>query len=567
MKNKSFANIFKYSKKYIKIQFFLLIPTVIAVLFPLIRPIVIKQFIDNILNKDIKIILSYVFLLLGIVVVERLINFFSNNLLYKTINNISSKEKVSLFKKIFKLSLKDLKKYTSGDILSRVLQDTDELSQTISIVYLVIFANILQLISAAFLLFSFSYKLAIIAYSTLPLFYITSKLFDKKIKNSSINERKTNSVLIESFREKLSGFKTIIGFSKKDHFLNQFEDDSIKDKNAKNKLIFYTRAQDEFISFIYNLIPILILGIGGLLVQRKEISLGTLIAFYSYIGWLNHPIQMLSNIVISVKKSKETLKRIEEIYNLPEDEHNGNDLLESIKNIELKNISFSYEDKEIIKNINLNIVSNNKYSIVGESGSGKSTLLNLLPLFYKDFSGNIFINNKNIKEYDINSLHKKILYVSQNEFILNDTLKENIFFGDTFSEKDIKKAIEYSCINDFLPELEDGMKTVLGENGSNLSDGQKQRITIARAIIRKPDLLILDESTNAIDSKTEEKIFDSISKIIPTIIIISHRLSTIKKAENIIIINDGKVLSKGSHKDLLENCKEYSRNIESQLLH
>lgn len=308
-----------------------------------------------------------------------------------------------------------------------------------------------------------------------------------------------------------------------------------------------------------------ILSWGGYLLIRGEITLGTLIGFYSFMNWIYEPINEITDLFVSAKKTAPVYERLKKVYEMKE-EKCGRMPLPLFESVSLVDVRFSYSDKEVLKGVDLSLHRGESVAIVGLSGSRKSTLVSLLPRYYDAKSGRILVNENDIKEYLLKDLRREIVVVHQNDFIFNTTLKENITLGESFSEEEFERAVAVACVDKFVGDLEKGYDTVVGECGSKLSDGQRQRVAIARAVIRKPEVLILDEATSGVDSKTEEEIFEGLKELGMTVVIVSHRLSTIRKAEKIVVLDEGRVIDQRTHEELLERCDKYRQIIKAQLV-
>ncbi|QTA37920.1 ABC transporter ATP-binding protein [Thermosipho ferrireducens] len=450
-------------------------------------------------------------------------------------------------------------------MIARVSSDIPNFSESLSAAIPGISLNIMALIIFSGVLIYLSWQLALVVFATLPFYNISINTFNKKLKKLSKLEREKNSKVMEGIRESIEGTLTIKRFNKSNYFieaLKSYINDWIK---ASNKHNLFIQSIEDFITFIRGICPIIVLSFGGYLVMKGDITLGTLIGFYSFMNWIYEPVRVISHFFISLQSTIPVFKRIKEIHEM-EEETSGLELLNKVKNIEYRNVYFSYDSIPILEGLNLKIRSNERIAIVGESGSGKTTVIKLVMRYFNVDKGNILVNGKSIVEYSLHDLRRKIIVVHQNDFLFNMSIRENILLGEKFSEKEFTNAIKVACIDKFINELGKGYDTIVGERGTRLSDGQKQRIAIARAVIRKPDVLILDEATSGIDSQTEAEIFKNLQNLNITVIIISHRLSTIKKADRIIVLHKGRVICEGNHENLLKNCRKYNDIIRNQLI-
>ena len=567
-KNKSYIKLLKYSKKYIKYQKIPLILAPLLLLVSIMTPFLIRYFIDDIIGKNkFSQILPFFFFFVLVVLLERIISFFVNYGYYKSMNLVVRDEQISMFNKIMMIPLKDFSHNKVGDFMSRVLSDTLEASFFLGTGISLIFYNFIQLIIVSLVLLFLNWQLALITFIMMPFYYFSLRAFDKSIQKSSELERNTYSELTEEFREKVEGLWSIKSFCKETFFSKAFFKKSESWVGAKNRLSKLNQGAEDFMSFMYELTPVLVLGYGGYLILKGDTTLGTLIGFYAYLGWIFTPIRNLSNFYIQMQRAGQVSNRIFEIHDMPvEDRGKGKSFPVDEYDITFENICFTYQNLPILKDINLRINAKEKVAIVGTSGAGKSSLVNLIPRFYEPSQGLLKIGSFEVKEYDLEQLRKNVKIVRQNDPLFNMSVKENIMLGDEFSEEEFNKAVKKAKVDKFIDLLDEGYDTVVGERGSKLSDGQRQRVAIARALIRKPKILILDEATSGVDSQTEEEIFEELKEYDMTLIIISHRLSTIRKADKVVVLKDGEIIGEGTHNELVESSPVYKEIIESQLI-
>jgi len=316
--------------------------------------------------------------------------------------------------------------------------------------------------------------------------------------------------------------------------------------------------------FLNGLLPILVVALSSFLIAKKEITIGSAISFFYFISGFYSSISNVYSSVLDIMRSRTYKERISEVMELSAEKGGGKELGD-FKQMSLQNVSFGYPDGgEILTDLNIKIDAGDRVAIVASSGEGKSTLVSLFNRFLTPTKGQILINDIPIEQYSLSSLRKKIILVRSNDILFDTTIKNNITLFEDFPEDELERILRM-CECDFVEKLENGIHTVVGERGTKLSDGQRQRIVLARALIRKPQVLILDEATSGVDSETEEKIFEKILKEINTVIIISHRLSTIRKAKKIIVLNNGRVEAEGTHEELMEKSPLYREIVRSQL--
>jgi ABC-type multidrug transport system fused ATPase/permease subunit len=457
-------------------------------------------------------------------------------------------------------------KIDSGDIMSRLLSDIDENAYTMALVLPTMIFNFLWLFVISLVLIYLNWQLSLIVFVSLPFYWIIIRSSQSKLQNYSKNERESFGKLTSTIKEKLDGQLVIKVLGKAKYFLDSISNDATNWSEQATKVGIFQITILNIAYFINYITPVIVLGIGGLFAIRGNMSLGTLIAFYSFVPWIYEPISIINENLVQIHRAEPLSQRFFEILDLPEEESDG--IYSFPKNYDIKynKVSFTYKDELVLKDINLYIDKNEKIAIVGTSGSGKSTMMNLLVRLYDPTSGEILLEDKNLKEYNLPEIREHIKLVRGNDPLFNMSVKENIMLGDEFTDQEFNKAVKKAKVDKFINLLDEGYDTMVGERGSKLSDGQRQRVAIARALIREPKILILDEATSGVDSQTEEEIFEELKEYDMTLIIISHRLSTIRKADKVVVLKDGEIIGEGTHNELVESSPIYKEIIESQLV-
>ncbi|MDB1970063.1 MULTISPECIES: ABC transporter ATP-binding protein [Clostridium] len=471
--------------------------------------------------------------------------------------------KNDLFNHIQKLEFKYFDNMNTGELMSRIGEDVENIWQTIGFGLRLFIENIIYFVVSTVILFKLNFTLALACFIIMiPIGFIAIKLenkFGKSYEEISDQTAKINTTA----QENIAGVRLVKAFSREKYEITKFlkMNRSYYDLNMKQAKI----IGDFFppIEFLTNISLVIMIVFGGYLVMKENITIGVLVAFSGYIWNLIWPMRMLGELIDLLSRNSASAKKIFEIMDR-EPEIKSKE--KSYKNDDLKgditfnNVSFKYNDEYVLKNINLDIKAGDTVAIMGTTGSGKSTLINLIGRYYDLSEGSIKIDNVDIKDYDLDFLRKNMSIVPQDTFLFSDSIINNIKFSNENAQtKEVEKAASLACALDFIEELEEGLYTEIGERGLGLSGGQKQRISIARALVRNSKVLILDDSTSALDMETEHELLKNLSKrdVKSTIFIIAHRISAVKNADIIIYLENGEIKEKGTHEELLKLKGKY----------
>ncbi|WMJ77571.1 MULTISPECIES: ABC transporter ATP-binding protein [unclassified Sedimentibacter] len=458
----------------------------------------------------------------------------------------------------------------TGTLSSRIVNDLMDISELAHHGPEDLFISLVMLIGSFIALSIINLPLALIVFSIIPfLIYFAMKL-RIRMADSFMETRVTIGEVNATIENSISGIRVSKAFSNKENEIQKFENNNERFKNARKKAY---KVMAEFhvgSSFIIDFLNILVLSAGGIFFFKGYINFGDFAAFILYIGNFLNPIRKLINFVEQYQSGISGFKRFTEVIDqkIETDEPGAKDIYDVKGDIKFEDVTFSYDkNKQVLNDISFNIEAGKTVAFVGPSGGGKTTLCHLIPRFYETKGGNIYIDNTNVKDYTLKSLRKSIGIVQQDVFLFTGTIADNIQCGrfDATNEEVIKAA-KMANIHDFIMSLPEGYDTFVGERGVKLSGGQKQRISIARVFLKNPPILILDEATSALDNATELMIQNSLEELSKgrTTVVVAHRLSTIKNADEIIVITDKGILERGRHEDLIKTKGIYSELYNSQ---
>lgn len=560
-------------KYLLKEKWLLIIGTmamVFIILIDQVTPMLQKIIVDRgIINQEYAIIPS---ILLGFLIVTLLkaILGYGKEFLYDYISaKLHYNIRTELFSHIQSFEFDYFDKTNTGELMSRIGEDIENIWQTISYGLRMFVENILYFSFSTVILFYLNWKLTVICLLILSPIGILAYKLESKL-NDGYEEISDKTAEINTrAQENISGVRLVKAFSREKYEIERFF--SLNKQYYKLNLEQAKTISKSFpvIEFLANITLIAMIIVGGYFVLIGEITIGTLVAFSGYIGNLIWPMRQIGWLMDVLSKNKASTMKINNIFDrfTKINSNSGIELNAIEGDIEFSNVSFKYDDELVLRNINLNIRAGSTVAIMGQTGSGKSTLLSLIGRYYDATTGDIKIDEVDVKDINLNTLRKNMSVVQQDTFLFSDSVVNNLKFGKVDATvDDIISGADKSCSLEFIEELQDGFNTEIGERGVGLSGGQKQRISIARAIIRNAPILILDDSTSALDMETEHELLKNLNKIKKgkTTILVAHRISAVKNADLIVFMKNGEIVEKGTHNELIEKKKHYYNVYKEQ---
>lgn len=561
----------KYIFKYWYAYTFAIICMIFSITLDMLSPQITKRIIDDVIVGGNTNILSK--LLLGILYigVGRCIFQYLKEFIFDAVSvRISADIRRNLFRHIQSLSVSFFEKTNTGELMSRVKDDVDNIWAALGFVGMLIIEVVIHTVTILVCMVGLNLKLSVFPMIAVPLLGTVAILMEKKLGSVYEEISEENAVLNTVAQENLAGVRTVKAFAREKFEIQKFlsRNKRYYELNMRQSKVF--AKYNPYFQFISRLLLIMITMFGGFMVIRGEMTLGTLGAFLEYTNNIIWPMEMIgwltNSMAFAAASSKKISKILEEEPVIIETESPVK--LDKVEgNIEFRHVSFEMENKRILTDINFHLKAGKTVGIMGATGAGKSSLVNLLQRFYDVTDGEILLDHVNIKDLSLEQLRGSSSVVMQETFLFSDTVKENIKLGKRFSleDKEIFHAVKNAHAKEFIERMDNRYDTVIGERGVGLSGGQKQRISIARALSKKAPILILDDSTSALDMETEQMIQDSLRELKDTTkIIIAHRISAVRNADEIIILENGIIAERGTHEELLGKNGLYCRTYEAQ---
>jgi ATP-binding cassette, subfamily B, bacterial MsbA len=477
--------------------------------------------------------------------------------------------RMAIFRNVSQLHIGFFNDQRKGDLLSRFTSDVAEVESTV-LNSLKALKEPITLITYLSALFAISFKLTLFTLIVLPITGGVISTIIKQLKRRAQQSQESMGRIVNILEETFSGMRVINAFNARDFIVNKLDHETSYHRKVNLSISRKNELASPLSEFLGVLVVAFILYYGSQEVLEGSLDPSSFILFLGFYAQMIQPAKNFSNGITSLQKGIASARRIFDLVDTEpviKNRPNARPLEDFKESIEFQNVQFAYDKDHVLQNINLTIEKGKTIALVGPSGGGKSTLADLIPRFYDPSSGDIQIDGVSLRDYELESLRKQIGVVTQESILFNDTIFNNIAFGmPNIHEEDVIRAAKIANAHDFIMQTENGYQTTIGERGSKLSGGQRQRISIARAVLKNPPILILDEATSALDSESERLVQDALFKLMKnrTSVVIAHRLSTIQHADEIVVIQNGKIVERGRHDTLLLNNGLYRKLNEIQ---
>lgn len=563
--------VFRYVWKYKTLVIIPGIAMVIGIALNMVSPYLTEIMVDRIIKGGEVELLKPVLISIGIITILKAIMGYIREFGFDTLGTKAHVDMSrDLFDHIQSLSFSYFDGMNTGELMSRISEDLNNIRMAIGFIIAISFMDALSFVIASVILFKINWKLTLLTMSVMPLIAYLAWKLESKMDKAYDNISDHTAVLNTTAQENIAGVRLVKAFARERHEILKFLGLNRTNYDLNVKLTSVWARYFPIIEFLSNICVIFVVTVGGLYVIKDKFSIGTLVAFNGYVWELIWPMRDLGWLTNSFGQSKASARKVFEIMDMiPEIKDKEDPIrLNDIKGaVSFDNVSFKYKDEYILKNININAKPGQTIAIMGTTGAGKTSIINLIGRYYDVSEGKVLIDGHDVRDVCIKDLRSRMAVVSQDVFLFSETISENVILGNKNADMDmIKNACRDACAIDFIEELNDGFDTIIGERGIGLSGGQKQRISIARALVRDAEILILDDATSALDTETEYQLLKNLNKREkkPTTFIIAHRISAVKNADEIIFIDKGRILERGTHDELLKKRGMYFKVYSEQ---
>lgn len=559
-----------YMKQHILSYFIGITALILAIVLDMYNPYLIRIIIDDvIIGKNTSIFMTALMGLSGITFGRAVLGYIKEYIFDFTSSKIIADMRKDLFEHIQTLSFSFFDGNNTGELMSRTKEDAENVHNVLAFGAMILIEQVIYFVIAAVVLLYLNWELAVVSLITMPLIAILAVKLEKKIGVTFEKISDQRVALNTTAQENLAGVRLVKAFAREKYEMGKFlqQNDKNYELNVEQARI-WSKYHPK-IEFLSNIVIVLVTSFGGYLVIGEKMSIGTLVAFSNYIYMLIWPMRLIGWLTNLLAQCTASMHKIEKIFEeQPQIKSPENPvIMENMKcHVVFENVGFEYNGIQVLKNININAKPSSTVAIMGMTGAGKSSIINLIGRFYDCKAGRILIDGIDIKTMDLKSLRNQISIVMQDTFLFSDTIEENIKFGaPKASDKEIANSAKDARASEFILSMPEGYDTVIGERGIGLSGGQKQRISIARALARKSRILILDDATSALDMETEYQIQKALEKRKGmTKFIIAHRISAVMYADEILILNNGEIVERGTHDELLKLRGQYYKTYNEQ---
>lgn len=558
-----------YKKYFFYSIAFLLLVTAITVVYPMILQVTIDEVVLKGKYHWIPYLTIGFILVMGVKGVATYINQYSGDLF--GINSVY-KMRNALYEKLQYLPFKYYDNAKTGDLMSRLTADVEGFRFFLSFGFSELLRFLILIVISVAVMFYYSVPLTVVTLITLPFLALVVYKFDRAVHPAFRGIRESFGKLNTKVQESISGINTVKSLSKESFEISKFNDSN---GDYKENYLFTSKIWAKYfplMELLGNISVILLLAYGGSLVMNGSLKPGELVAFYSLVWYIIWPIVNLGFVINQFSQAKASGERLIEVLEAESDsgENPALNNYERLKgDVEFKNVWFCYDEdsKDALQDISFKAIPGKVIGLIGSTGSGKTSLTQLMTKFYDPSSGEVLIDGKSVTHYSLGTLRKNVGFVLQESFLFSTTIKENISYGrPEATMEQVIDAAKRAQAHEFILELPNGYETILGERGMGLSGGQKQRIAIARAICIDPSILILDDATSAVDMETEVNIQKELKEVMQgrTTFIIAHRISSLKHADEILVLENGRIVERGKHEELIDNNGPYHRIYDIQ---
>ncbi|WP_140919208.1 lipid A ABC transporter ATP-binding protein/permease MsbA [Limnobaculum xujianqingii] len=503
---------------------------------------------------------------LGLMVMRGITSYVSTYCLSWVSGKVVMTVRRRLFGHMMNMPVSFFDQQSTGTLLSRITYDSEQVASSSSGALITVVREGAYILALFSIMFYNSWQLSLILVILAPVVSFVIRFVSKRFRSISKNMQNTMGQVTASAEQMLKGHKEVLLFGGQDVETNRFNKVSNRMRQQGMKMVAASAISDPIVQLIASTALALVLFAASFPSIMDTLTAGTITVVFSSMVALMKPLKSLTNVNAQFQRGMAACQTLFAILDMETEQDTGTLKVDRVQgNVELRNVTFTYptKDEPALRNINLTIPAGKTVALVGRSGSGKSTIANLLTRFYDIQEGEILIDGHEIREYTLASLRSQVAVVSQNVHLFNDTIANNIAYARTteYSREDIEKAATMAYAMDFINKMDNGLDTVIGENGVLLSGGQRQRIAIARALLRDSPILILDEATSALDTESERAIQAALDELQKnrTSLVIAHRLSTIEKADEILVIEDGRIVERGNHETLIKNSGVYAQ--------